>query len=62
MSKLDNLINKFFDNLRTGKINTFTKDILADPKARKAVANLKKNEKDLLNFIKQRYGESLKNK
>ena len=60
MGKLDKLIGKFFDNLRQGRKDAFTKDILADPKARKAVKNLKKNEEDLLAFIKQRYGESLK--
>tara|TARA_R100001163_G_C4940708_1_gene112660 strand:- start:188 stop:373 length:186 start_codon:yes stop_codon:yes gene_type:complete len=60
MSKLDKLISKFFDNLRQGKKDAFTKDILKDPKARQAVKSLKKQEDDLLDFIKQRYGESLK--
>jgi len=60
MSKLDKLISKFFDNLRQGRKDAFTKDILKDPKARQAVKNLKKQEDDLLDFIKQRYGESLK--
>ena len=60
MSKLDKLISKFFDNLRQGKKDAFTKDILKDPKARQAVKNLKKQEDDLLDFIKKHYGESIK--
>ena len=60
MGKLDKLISKFFDNLRQGKKDAFTKDILKDPKARQAVKNLKKQEEDLLDFIKNRYGESIK--
>ena len=60
MSKLDKLISKFFDNLRQGKRDAFTKDILSDPKARKAVKDLKKQEDDLLDFIKKQYGESIK--
>ena len=60
MSKLDKLISKFFDNLRQGKKDAFTKDILKDPKARQAVKNLKKQEDDLLDFIKKQYGESIK--
>ena len=60
MSRLDKLISKFFDNLRRGKTDAFTKDILSDPKARKAVKALKKREEDLLDFIKQRYSESVK--
>jgi len=60
MSKLDKLIGKFFDNLRQGKRDAFTKDILKDPKARQAVKNLKKQEDDLLDFIKKQYGESIK--
>tara|TARA_Y100001963_G_C6687128_1_gene402760 strand:+ start:29 stop:214 length:186 start_codon:yes stop_codon:yes gene_type:complete len=60
MSRLDKLISKFFDNLRRGKADAFTKDILKDPEARKAVKKLKKNEEDLLDFIKRRYGESVK--
>ena len=60
MSKLDKLIGKFFDNLRQGKVDAFTKDILSDPKARKAAKSLKKQEDDLLDFIKKQYGESIK--
>jgi|TARA_B100001105_G_C22356906_1_gene428437 hypothetical protein len=60
MGKLDKLISKFFDNLRQGKKDAFTKDILKDPKARQAVKNLKKQEDDLLDFIKKQYGESIK--
>ncbi len=60
MSKLDKLISKFFDNLRQGKKDAFTKDILKDPKAKQAVKNLKKQEDDLLDLVKKLYGESLK--
>ena len=60
MGKLDKLISKFFDNLRQGKKDAFTKDILKDPKARQAVKDLKKQEDELLDFIKKQYGESIK--
>ena len=60
MGKLDKLISKFFDNLRQGKVDAFTKDILSDAKARKAAKSLKKQEDDLLDFIKKQYGESIK--
>ena len=52
MSKLDKLISKFFDNLRKGRTNAFTKDILKDPDARKAVKNLDKHHKDCENISK----------
>jgi|TARA_B110000196_G_C20699678_1_gene454642 hypothetical protein len=60
MSKLDTLISKFFDNLRQGRVDSFTKDILKDPKARQAVKNLKKIEDDLLKHVTKHYKESLK--
>ena len=53
MSKLDKLISKFFDNLRQGRKDAFTKQIMSDPKARAAVKKIKKGEEDLLNFIKK---------
>ena len=55
MSKLDKLISKFFDNLRKGRTNAFTKDILKDRDARKAVKNLDKHHKELGDIIKKRF-------
>ena len=57
MSKLDKLINKFFDNLRKGRTNAFTKAILQDPKARKAVKDLEKQHKELGDIIRKRFAE-----
>ena len=55
MSKLDKLISKFFDKLRKARTNAFTKDILKDPDARKAVKNLDKHHKELGDIIKKRF-------
>ena len=37
MSKIDNLINKFFDRLRRGIVNKFGKDLLRDPKVQQSI-------------------------
>ena len=57
MSKLDKVISKFFDNLRKGRTNAFTKSILQDPKARKAVKDLEKQHKELGDIIRKRFAE-----
>jgi|TARA_R110000796_G_scaffold18043_6_gene55009 hypothetical protein len=62
MSKLDTLINKFFDNLRQGRVNAFTKDILKDPEARKAVKNLEKQHQELGDIIKKRFADQKESK
>ena len=62
MSKLDRIINKFFDNLRKGKVNSFTKDILKDPEARKAVKNLEKQHQELGDLIKKRFAHQQESK
>ncbi len=54
MSRLDKLISKFFNNLRQGRKDAFTKQLMSDPKARDAVKRLKKAEKDLLDTIKNK--------
>ena len=51
MSKLDNLIGKFFDNLRKGVVNKFGKELLKDPEVQKHVKALKQVEDDLLKKI-----------
>ena len=58
MGKIDKIINKFFDNLRKGRMNSFTKDVLKDPEARDAVKRLKTAEQDLLDRLKKRYKEN----
>jgi len=55
MSRLDKLISKFFDNLRQGRKDAFTKDIMSDPEARKAVKRLKQAEQDLLATVKNKH-------
>ena len=57
MSKLDKVISKFFDNLRKGRTNAFTKDILKDPEAKRAVKNLEKQHKELGDIIKKRFAD-----
>ena len=54
MSRLDKLISKFFNNLRKGRKDACTKQIMSDPKGRDAVKRLKKAEKDLLDTIKNK--------
>ena len=58
MSKLDNLINKFFDRLRRGIVNDFGKEILKNPKVKKAAEELRKAEEDLLKTIGQEFEKS----
>ena len=58
MSKLDNLINKFFDRLRKGIVNKFGKELLKDPEVQKRVKDLKNAENNLLKFIEKEYGKS----
>jgi|TARA_Y100000310_G_scaffold133115_1_gene132036 hypothetical protein len=60
MGKLDKLIGKFFDNLRQGKADAFTRDIMKNPEARQAKKDLKKAETKLLDFLKQKHKESEK--
>ena len=57
MSRLDKLISKFFNNLRKGRKDAFTKAILQDPKARKAVKDLEKQHKELGDIIRKRFAE-----
>ena len=58
MSKLDNLINKFFDRLRKGIVNDFGKEILKNQKVKKAAEELRKAEEDLLKTIEVESGKS----
>tara|TARA_Y100000034_G_C6634607_1_gene277193 strand:+ start:312 stop:491 length:180 start_codon:yes stop_codon:yes gene_type:complete len=58
MSKLDNLINKFFDRLRRGIVNSYGKEILKNPEVRKAAEGLRKAEEDLLKTIGQEFEKS----
>tara|TARA_Y100000034_G_scaffold86355_1_gene103563 strand:+ start:120 stop:302 length:183 start_codon:yes stop_codon:yes gene_type:complete len=60
MGKLDKLISKFFDNLRQGKVDAFTRDIMKSPQARQAAKDIKKAEDKLLDFLKQKHKESQK--
>ena len=56
MSKLDNLINKFFDRLRRGIVNDYGKEVLKDPAVKKASERLRSAEADLLKTIEKKYG------
>ena len=56
MSKLDNLINKFFDRLRRGIVNDYGKEVLKDPIVKKASERLRSAEADLLKTIEKKYG------
>ena len=58
MSKLDNLINKFFDRLRRGIVNSYGKEILKNPEVRKAAEELRAAEEDLLKTIGQEFEKS----
>ena len=58
MSKLDNLINKFFDRLRRGIVNDFGKEVLKNPKVKKASERIRSAEADLLKTIEKKYGNS----
>jgi len=60
MGKIDKIIGKFFDNLKKGRVNSFTRDILKNPEARDAVKDLHKAREELSDFIKRAYGESKK--
>ena len=58
MSKLDNLINKFFDRLRRGIVNDYGKEVLKDPIVKKASERLRSAEADLLKTIEVESGKS----
>ena len=58
MGKIDNIISKFFDNLRKGRVNSFTRDMLKDPEVRQSVKDYKEAEKELLARIRKRYSEN----
>ena len=58
MSKLDNLINKFFDRLRRGIVNDYGKEILKNPEVKKKAEELRKAEEDLLKTIEVESGKS----
>ena len=58
MSKLDNLINKFFDRLRRGIVNSYGKEILKNPEVKKKAEELRKAEEDLLKTIEVESGKS----
>ena len=59
MGKIDKIINKFFDNLKRGRLNSFTKDMLKDPELKKSIVDHKKKEKELADKVRQRYAEYL---
>jgi len=59
MGKIDKIINKFFDNLKRGRLNSFTKDMLKDPELKKSIVDYKKKEKELADKVRQRYAEYL---
>jgi hypothetical protein len=62
MSKLDKLINKFFDNLRNNRLNAFGRSALKNPEIRKSVKKLRDNEKEILGLVKKHFGESISKK
>jgi len=57
MGKLDKILNKFFDNLKKGRVNSFQRDILKSPKARDAAKRLKQAEEDLGDEIKKQFAD-----
>tara|TARA_B100000953_G_scaffold235085_1_gene196491 strand:+ start:466 stop:645 length:180 start_codon:yes stop_codon:yes gene_type:complete len=58
MGKIDKIIGKFFDNLRKGRINSFTRDMLKDPEVRQSVKDYKQKEKELVDRIRKRHAEN----
>ena len=53
MSKLDKFIGKFFDNLRSGVVNNFGKELLKDPEVQKHKKNLEEADDELAKKIKE---------
>jgi len=58
MGKLDKLISKFFDNLRKGRVNSFTRDMLKDPEVRQSVKDYKQAEKELFDSLRKKHSEN----
>jgi hypothetical protein len=58
MGKIDKIISKFFDNLRKGRVNSFTRDMLKDPEVRQSVKDYKQKEKELVDRIRKRHAEN----
>ena len=48
--------------MRKGRVNSFTKDILKDPEARKAVKNLEKQHQEFCDIIKKRFAHQKESK
>ena len=56
MGKIDKIISKFFDNLRKGRVNSFTRDMLKDPVVRQSVKDYKQAEKELFDRLRKSFG------
>ena len=58
MGKIDKIISKFFDNLRKGRVNSFTRDMLKDPEVRQSVKDYKQAEKELFDRLSKKHSEN----
>ena len=58
MGKIDKIISKFFDNLRKGRVNSFTRDMLKDPVVRQSVKDYKQAEKELFDSLRKKHSEN----
>ena len=58
MGKIDKIIGKFFDNLRKGRVNSFTRDMLKDPEVRQSVKDYKQAEKELFDRLRKKHSEN----
>ena len=58
MGKIDKIISKFFDNLRKGRVNSFTRDMLKDPEVRQSVKDYKQAEKELFDSLRKKHSEN----